>query len=87
MRGALGILTGLGLGAAAMYLFDPEGGRRRRAMIRDKATSANRRTQRVIRGRAKDISNRAKGLLHETRSTLSRGNAAAEEHHAQYIPG
>lgn len=88
MKGALGIITGLGLGAAAMYLLDPQGGRRRRAMIRDKATSANRRTQRAIRGRAKDISNRAKGLLHETRSAIAHG-ADAEQQHEQthYIPG
>lgn len=38
----------LGLGAAAMYLLDPDQGRRRRALARDKMTKARR----VIRERA-----------------------------------
>lgn len=38
----------LGLGAAAMYLFDPEQGRRRRALMRDQASKARR----AIRERA-----------------------------------
>jgi len=32
----------LGLGAAAMYLFDPDQGRRRRALLRDQLTHAQR---------------------------------------------
>ena len=31
------LLTGLGLGAGLMYLFDPDRGRRRRTRIRDAA--------------------------------------------------
>jgi hypothetical protein len=38
----------LGLGAAAMYLMDPDQGRRRRALARDQITKARR----VIRERA-----------------------------------
>lgn len=38
----------LGLGAAAMYLLDPEQGRRRRYRVREKMTEARRR----IRSRA-----------------------------------
>ncbi len=79
MRSALGILTGLGLGAAAMYLFDPQGGRRRRALIRDKAVSINRRTQDAVRGGAVDLSNRAKGLLHETKSAFSGESSPTSE--------
>ncbi len=41
-------LLWLGLGAAAMYLLDPEQGRRRRALARDKLVEARR----VIRERA-----------------------------------
>ena len=71
MRGILAILGGLGIGAALMYLFDPDGGNRRRALIRDKATKLNRQTREAIEGRAKDISNRTKGLIHEVKSTVS----------------
>lgn len=41
-------LLWLALGAAAMYLFDPEQGRRRRALVSDQMT----RARRVIRERA-----------------------------------
>ena len=34
------ILVGAAVGTAAMYLFDPDQGRRRRALIRDKAVRA-----------------------------------------------
>ena len=41
-------LVTLGLGALAMYLFDPQQGRRRRALVRDQITHARR----VLRERA-----------------------------------
>jgi len=41
-------LLWMGLGAGAMYLLDPEQGRRRRALVREKMTEARRR----IRSRA-----------------------------------
>lgn len=71
MRGLFAILAGLGAGAALMYLFDPQGGGRRRALIRDKATKFNRQTREAIEGTAKDLSNRAKGMAHELRSAAS----------------
>ena len=70
MKGILAIMSGLGVGAALMYLFDPEEGNRRRAMLRDKATSMSNKAQDAMSGRVQDLSNRAKGLLHETRSNL-----------------
>ena len=65
MRGIFAILAGLGVGAAVMYLFDPEGGNRRRALIRDKAVRLNRQTREAIGGTMKDLSNRAKGTMHD----------------------
>ncbi len=55
----------LGLGAAAMYLFDPEQGRRRRALVSAQMTKARR----VIRERSgtsvRDLGNRAQGVAHD----------------------
>jgi hypothetical protein len=48
------MLFWLGLGAAAMYLMDPDQGRRRRALARDKMTKARR----AIRERASATSTR-----------------------------
>jgi hypothetical protein len=80
MKAILAILGGLGVGAALMYIFDPDGGNRRRALIRDKATKFNRQTREAIEGRAKDISNRTKGLIHEMKSASgSETRSGAEE--------
>lgn len=70
MKGIIAILTGLGVGAALMYLLDPERGNRRRALIRDKVVKLNRQTQEAVGGRVKDMSNRAKGMLHEAKSVF-----------------
>lgn len=71
MRAIFAVLAGFGVGAALMYLFDPQGGNRRRALIRDKATKLNRQTREAIEGRARDLSNRAKGVAHELKSAVS----------------
>jgi hypothetical protein len=71
MRGILTVLTGLGIGAGLMYLFDPKDGNRRRALIRDKAIKLNRQTRDAIDGTVKDLSNRAKGTVHELNSAAS----------------
>lgn len=71
MKNIAAILGGIGIGATLMYLFDPNGGNRRRALIRDKAVALKNDAGEVISGRAKDLSNRAKGLMHEAKSTFS----------------
>ena len=76
MRGILTVLTGLGIGAGLMYLFDPKDGNRRRALIRDKAIKLNRQTRDAIDGTVKDLSNRAKGTVHQLRSTVTPENEA-----------
>ena len=80
MKAILATLGGLGVGAALMYIFDPEGGNRRRALLRDKATKLNRQTREAIEGRAKDLSNRTSGLIHEVKSAIGAdARTSAEE--------
>jgi osmotically-inducible protein OsmY len=43
--GAFTVICAAGVGAALMFLFDPDNGRRRRALLRDKSTSYTRRAQ------------------------------------------
>lgn len=69
------LLGGLGIGAALMYLLDPERGRRRRALARDKAVSIANKTGNVVARRSRDIGNRAKGVVAEVRSSFQ-GKAA-----------
>ena len=74
MKGILAVLAGFGIGAAAMYLLDPQGGNRRRALMRDKAIKFNRQTREALEGKAKDLSNRTKGVMHELKSVVSPGS-------------
>ena len=59
------ILGGVALGALAMFLLDPDKGRRRRALARDKMYSATVRTGKRIDAKSRDLANRAKGLRAE----------------------
>ena len=52
----------LSLGAALMYLFDPVGGNRRRAMLRDQAAYAAGRTRDASTALARDLENRVSGI-------------------------
>ena len=49
------------LGAAAMYLFDPQQGRRRRAMVRDQVARRSREAAHWGEGAARDVAHRARG--------------------------
>lgn len=71
-RGAL-VLGGLGLGALAMYLADPQWGRMRRAKIRDQYESAAREVQHGKDVVVRDASNRARGIAASLRERLRRG--------------
>ena len=82
MNKILAILGGLGAGAAAMYFMDPERGRRRRALIRDKAVGLSNDVRQGASGKAKDLSNRAKGLMHEAKS-LTSGQSSETTEQAQ----
>jgi CBS domain-containing protein len=64
-------LKGVGLGAGLMYLFDPDMGRRRRALIRDQAVHTQHVVTDRIESEARHLRNQAQGLIAETRSTLS----------------
>jgi hypothetical protein len=56
------LLGSAGLGAGLMYLLDPERGRRRRALLRDKGVSAWRFSERAVSKTSRDVGNRAQGL-------------------------
>ncbi len=65
----VGILVGgLGLGAALMYVLDPERGKRRRAIARDKAMAGVHKAGERLSARSRDVANRARGVAAEVKS-------------------
>jgi BON domain-containing protein len=58
------------LGAAAMYMYDPVLGRRRRALLRDKCVRIRKAVQETARVTLRDVKNRALGTVAEGRAAL-----------------
>jgi uncharacterized membrane protein len=71
-------LTGAALGAAAMYLFDPDKGRRRRALLRDQLVSGANHLDDAVDVIARDLAHRAQGVLADARSTFTHEQVSDE---------
>jgi hypothetical protein len=69
-----GILAGAGLA----YLFDPDRGARRRALVRDKVVRAGHKAADATGATARDVRHRAQGFAAETRALLDRGTPPDE---------
>lgn len=68
-----GLLFGIFLGAAAMFLLDPSRGRRRRALLRDQVAHSAHELEEIGAGlgsRARHFRNRARGVIIEARARL-----------------
>ena len=64
------LLAGFGVGIALMFFADPERGRARRNLLRDKLMSWTRKASATASGTARDLSNRAQGAVIETRKQV-----------------
>jgi len=62
--------AGCVLGALSMFVFDPQHGRRRRALMRDKMVQYGNEISDYASGTAKDLRNRAQGVAAETRGMV-----------------
>ncbi len=65
LNGGLLSLSSFALGAGLMYLFDPERGRRRRAMVRDKLIWATHKLNDAVDATSEDLEHRAQGTAAE----------------------
>jgi hypothetical protein len=78
MDSACAFLAGASLGAGLTYMLDPQQGRHRRALIRDKALRLAHDAQDAAEVVAKDARNRAQGLASGDLSVLVGGKRALE---------
>ena len=70
--------VGAGLGAGLMYLLDPQGGRGRRAVARDKSVSALKNGGKAAAKTSRHLGNKTKGLVSQAGSKLRRSDLADE---------
>ncbi|HLA75416.1 MAG TPA: SRPBCC family protein [Gammaproteobacteria bacterium] len=68
MNKTLGLMRGLGLGAGLMYLLDPDKGRRRRALLRDKALYLWHKTAHTTGTMTRDLQQRTRGIIAEAQT-------------------
>jgi uncharacterized membrane protein len=59
------------VGGLLVYFLDPDTGRRRRALMRDRAVNLAKEADRAIGKASRDLSNRARGSVAEARSLLA----------------
>ncbi|HEY3129889.1 MAG TPA: BON domain-containing protein [Acidobacteriota bacterium] len=78
MNKGMTLITATGLGAGLMYMFDPDRGKRRRAMIRDKVAHTFNQTGDAIGVTWRDLRNRTRGLVSEIVS-LPKGDRIPDE--------
>ena len=65
-------IAALGIGAIAMYYFDPISGKRRRSLLRDQLTHLRNEGRHYAKGTLKHARNRASGVVAEARSAIER---------------
>lgn len=63
--------AGVGIGAALMYVFDPDNGRRRRAIARDKTFGAAKEAIDAVENKTRKLGDRARGAVAEARGVLT----------------
>jgi osmotically-inducible protein OsmY len=78
MNKGAALIGGVGLGAALMYFFDPDRGKKRRALVRDKVEAAGNKVEMAAGKVSRDLRNRCYGMMAETKS-LFRHEEAADE--------
>lgn len=71
MNSVLRLATAFALGAATMYYLDPQTGRRRRAIARDKGAAVGHDVKEAARTRTKRAVDHARGVAARTRAQLA----------------
>lgn len=83
MNKKLALVGGLGLGAALMYLFDPDRGRARREVIREKAEGAANKAGEYAEQISRDIRDRASEVVAEAKALLKGADNPSDVHAAK----
>lgn len=71
MNKGLALGAGVGIGSGLMFLLDPDRGKRRRALLRDKVVWAARKTGECVEVTGRDLRNRTEGIVSGVQSRFS----------------
>jgi hypothetical protein len=71
MNKGAALVGGVGLGAVLMYFFDPDRGKSRRALCRNKVEAAGNKVGDYAGKMSRDVRNRAYGIVAETKSMFA----------------
>ncbi|HEY9112927.1 MAG TPA: BON domain-containing protein [Rhodanobacteraceae bacterium] len=74
MKRLLALVTGIAAGAVVMYMLDPTSGRRRRALVRDKAVATGHDVERLARGTTRQTANHVRGVAAKVRTRMRRSH-------------
>ena len=72
-------LKAFALGAATAYLFDPQDGTRRRALVRDRSLHLLRQVQRQLQGKSKHVAGQAPGVAAQTRGRVTSPDVSTDD--------
>jgi hypothetical protein len=75
MNRLLKTVGAVGAGAALMYFLDPDRGKTRRELVRDRAVGLSKDVQSAIGKRTRELKDRAHGVLHDARAAFA-GNGS-----------
>lgn len=78
MNQAASFLGGAAIGALAMYMLDPDRGRSRRALVKDKTVRLMHVKREAFGKMARDIKNHTQGLMHDAQA-IFKGDDAEDE--------
>lgn len=73
------LISGMGMGAGLMYFFDPRSGRRRRALVKDRAISTVHRSEDAMDTTSRNLRDRGKGLLAEMKAQIMGEGEVSDE--------
>jgi len=79
MNKGVALVGGVGLGAVLMYFFDPDRGKRRRELCRDKVEEAGNKVGSYADKVSRDVRNRASEIVADTKSLFAHEDLTDED--------
>ena len=78
VKKGIAVLGGIGIGAGLMFVFDPDRGKRRRTLMRDKVAGTANKLSCTAGKMNRDLRNRAAGLMAEAKGLFKQEEIADE---------